>query len=551
MSQRIVIRHTTGSKASTVEEFPVTAGSELLFGRGASCDIRFDEDREEFVSRRHMKLVVRDASGPEFTLVDLASRNGTFVNQCRVTGPALVQPGDVVQLGAGGPEFQFDVVAEDLRTNVPIENLQGALDASQSPLKNKPSRTASEVREPPASDSQRPASSRPARRVGRRALVSRRRPSRRNSRKNRVAGLFVMVAAVLVTWNFFGARWKLWRGPLKDSAHEFSAHTFRAFSASATLTPEQIARQETDSLVKIDHTWHLVDSASGRPIKQVYTPNRRELSGSGSAELVPNAGSDLPIFVLLAGNRLQPLLTFADQTSYRAIGGDSRGAGFVVASDGLVLTSRNVTSPWRSPYIWPSTDSVGVVASFDQQLKLARTAVIARRQFPRWLPVDTEFVLETLDQNSAHMSGPIRSKGVSESLIVHISPQGLNTPATAVKESDETQLAAIRLDPQALLQSVAMTAESDPKAGDELVIASMNSRPDGAKFSSVDARGRYQLLSGTIEAGTPGAPIFDRRGLVVAVESAGDPLHPDITFAIPIHRALESVGHPSSRRPSS
>src|SRR5215471_2371806 len=115
MSQRVLIRHSSGSKASTVEEFPVWGAREFLFGRDPSCDIRFDKDRDEFVSRRHMKLVVNDSDQPEFTVKDLGALNGTFVNRRRVTGSAKLRPGDVVQLGAGGPEFTFDVIPEDLR----------------------------------------------------------------------------------------------------------------------------------------------------------------------------------------------------------------------------------------------------------------------------------------------------------------------------------------------------------------------------------------------------------------------------------------------------
>src|SRR6476661_7925470 len=109
MSQRVLIRHSTGSKALTTEEFPVTAAQELTFGRDATCDIRFDKDRDEFVSRHHMKLVVGDPDRMEFTVVDLSARNGTFVNRRRVLGSTTIRRGDVVQLGAGGPEFTFDV----------------------------------------------------------------------------------------------------------------------------------------------------------------------------------------------------------------------------------------------------------------------------------------------------------------------------------------------------------------------------------------------------------------------------------------------------------
>jgi hypothetical protein len=497
-----------------------------------------------------MKLVARSSNGPEFAILDLAARNGTFVNRRRVTGKALLQPGDVVQLGAGGPEFQFDVVAEDRITPAaPIEDLPGTLKAPAGPVSSTPAQSPREVKEVPATGTPAPPDRRPVRPGFKHPHPRRQRIRPPNPRKNRAAGLMIVLAIAVLMWSFLGARWRRWLAVTTQSAREM-AHAIQITSSSRTPVAEQIATQNASALVTVDHTWRLLDSASGRPLKQIYVPNRRELPGSGSMELVANAGSDLPVFVLLAGNHLQPLLTFADRPSYREIGSDIRGAGFVLASDGLIVTARSVTSPWRSSYSWPSNDSAGVVAVFDQQLKLVRTAVIARRQFPKWLPVDTEFVLETLDENSAHVSGPVRSKGVSDTLIVHVSSQRLNTPAAVVNESDETELAEIRVDGQAALQSLAMGTASAPKIGDELLIASMNSQPDAARLSSIDDRGRYQLLSPTGETGAPGTPIFDRSGHVVAVEGAGETLRPDVTFAIPIHRALESIGYPAGRRPS-
>jgi len=43
-----------------------------------------------------------------FSLVDLGSRNGTYVNGLRVAEAVLLQRGDVVRLGASGPEIQLD-----------------------------------------------------------------------------------------------------------------------------------------------------------------------------------------------------------------------------------------------------------------------------------------------------------------------------------------------------------------------------------------------------------------------------------------------------------
>jgi hypothetical protein len=61
------------------------------------------------VSRRHAKLAVTSRAPLTLALTDLASRNGTFVNHQRIQGEVRLAPGDRVQLGAGGPEFEVDV----------------------------------------------------------------------------------------------------------------------------------------------------------------------------------------------------------------------------------------------------------------------------------------------------------------------------------------------------------------------------------------------------------------------------------------------------------
>ena len=82
---------------------------EVLFGREDVCNVHPAPGRDEMVSRRHARLAIfnRDPLGLSFC--DLGSRNGTFVNHQRIEGEVRLNPGDRVQLGAGGPEFEVDI----------------------------------------------------------------------------------------------------------------------------------------------------------------------------------------------------------------------------------------------------------------------------------------------------------------------------------------------------------------------------------------------------------------------------------------------------------
>jgi pSer/pThr/pTyr-binding forkhead associated (FHA) protein len=73
-------------------EIPIE-GTETLIGRGEGCDIIINES---LVSRRHARVVIE---GGRPSIEDLGSANGTFVNQQRLHGRAVLFPGDHVFIG--------------------------------------------------------------------------------------------------------------------------------------------------------------------------------------------------------------------------------------------------------------------------------------------------------------------------------------------------------------------------------------------------------------------------------------------------------------------
>src|SRR5215212_19541 len=107
--ERIVLKHLSGSKANQVEEFPLAHVKELILGRDPSSTVKYDPDRDDLVGRQHAKITQDPNDPSQFIVTDLNSRNGTFVNRQRLSGTTRINPGDVVQLGPGGPEFVFEV----------------------------------------------------------------------------------------------------------------------------------------------------------------------------------------------------------------------------------------------------------------------------------------------------------------------------------------------------------------------------------------------------------------------------------------------------------
>jgi ABC-type multidrug transport system ATPase subunit/pSer/pThr/pTyr-binding forkhead associated (FHA) protein len=83
------------------------AGSVLRMGRAQDCAVWTPSDK--MVSAQHAKIV-RLPTG--YVLIDLESTNGTYLNGRRVQRANLAS-GDVVGLGAGGPQVRVDVLSPD------------------------------------------------------------------------------------------------------------------------------------------------------------------------------------------------------------------------------------------------------------------------------------------------------------------------------------------------------------------------------------------------------------------------------------------------------
>ena len=103
---RLMFRHLTGARAPQLDIIVLGAHSELILGRAPSAAIRFDPLEDRRVGRQHARIAWTDDTPIAFVLSDLGSRNGTFVNGRLLTAPITLHSGDVIQLGALGPEVE-------------------------------------------------------------------------------------------------------------------------------------------------------------------------------------------------------------------------------------------------------------------------------------------------------------------------------------------------------------------------------------------------------------------------------------------------------------
>jgi pSer/pThr/pTyr-binding forkhead associated (FHA) protein len=81
-----------------------------IAGRDQTADVRLESPR---VSRRHARIAVR---GRRVVIEDLGSKNGTFVNDTRLTGAAPLASGDHVRIGPFTLVFRVDAAPVSTET---------------------------------------------------------------------------------------------------------------------------------------------------------------------------------------------------------------------------------------------------------------------------------------------------------------------------------------------------------------------------------------------------------------------------------------------------
>src|SRR5258708_7462902 len=350
---RIVIRHLSGSKVNQIDQFDLAGLQEITLGRDPKSTVAYDVARDDEVSRRHAVIRIKNDKELYFRIADLNSSNGTMLNGERIGGEVELLPDDVVELGAGGPKFTFDVQPRPASLPSPTRAMSamGAVDAAATRIvaaTQAEAATAERSLVPGTQERGAAAaattSSTPARTpVGKATILRMLTDERRSTRQVWIAALAaVLVLAIIgggaIWWHGQSVATQLQQQVAATAARSEAIRTEAAdaLSKSIGIKPDDI-KKLGEATVYIHNQWQLYDRDSNRPIFQKIT----------------KVGDDwLPAYVRLEDGRLVRWLTLdSDRSSaYKAIGGDHTGSGFVINEQGFILTNKHVVASWSSVY---------------------------------------------------------------------------------------------------------------------------------------------------------------------------------------------------------
>lgn len=346
--EKVILRHLKGSKATQVEEFALDQFSELVIGRDPAAGVRFDPEKDDLVGRQHARIARDPNDKYKFSVVDLNSRNGTYVNKQRVTGQMPLSPRDVVQLGAGGPEIQFDidplpshlVKATRLGMGAP-----GAI-AGAGMMETRVG-GGSDVRPGPAVVG---AAAAAPNTVGKATVERMIGQTRQEGRRNLWVGLAagLMVIAAITAWQ-----------------------------VRKSQSDKREAAKYSGAVVQIDFSWKLIYTPTGGQVYHLHVTNEYKDSQGNMRAFIDDGRRGVPAYIEVQGGSYEPFLTL-NSGDGGAIGASSAGSGFVVTPDGYILTNRHIAANFRAPYMFRQNQT-GVAVKWERAGAAAQRRADSRR----------------------------------------------------------------------------------------------------------------------------------------------------------------------------
>jgi S1-C subfamily serine protease len=620
MASHIIIRHISPGQEDRIEQFALDGLLELSVGRDPGCNVVFDSARDEYVSRRH--AAIRIENGEHFKLADLGSRNGTLLNGQAISTEVELSPGDTIELGLGGPKLMFDVEPRPAhflsRTRVLPKGVAATRVLSPAATDASAKAAAARAQAANAAAAAKAAAAsavevtKPA--IGRNTVMGMMKAEQVRTNRNWMyilAGVLLLVAvgggglywhnkikadeaaaemlrqaeelkaqkeaaadqatrqlaelraqreAAAAAVAKQAADMKAQREAAEKSAERAREESQAALRKAVGLSPKEIVQKYAQAVALIEMQWHVVDGFTGKPIYQKVIT--RQIDG----EKVPS-----PAYVLISDDKLVRWLTTDDENqSNIPIAAAGSGTGFVVSSQGYLLTNKHVAAGWGKPFtgdlecVKERKCGTGLVFPLNGGRPPIEINPLAVAQLRYWIP-ESGMVFRADQPIAIGSDSPHMLEGRNDMLEVGFPGNPLRISARLMRASVPADAALIKVDTLQPLKTVEVSDGSVAAVGEQITalgypdysdrdqrIVAIGSAdrtspvqqrrlvPDptvtSGNISLVTPRD-YQITA-TISHGNSGGPLFDRAGKVIGIVTYGTNRE-TTNYAIPIKYGLE------------
>jgi FOG: FHA domain len=583
--ERLVFRYLTGSKANQIEQVPLEGVIELMVGRDPNASIVFDPEKDDLVSRQHAVIRVKDTVKLSFTVADLQSTNGTFLNGERILAEQELLPGDSIEFGKGGPKMVFDVEPRPAHL---VERTRIISNAAFKETKMSDGAPATSVHAAGASATMVGSGSTavpPKAGIGMQTLERELAKERKSSGQKWMIGAAAALVIVGLVGGLLYFRNVQTETALKEQVaaaeRKAAAQVAEVKSQVNVMTPKQIAAEFGDATVFIKSSWTLYDKRSG---KQVY--QKTILYGGENGIVGDRDDGLLPAYVRLdSGEVVRWLVTVSEDQTDGPIGvASATGSGFVVTPDGSILTNKHVGAEWMMPWqddfgsagiVLPVNEPVYVRKSKNSPVVLNSKArlvqvrdLVAGEQLRPWIPappfpVNPPPIFDG-DRPSVVADGLFEAK---YDMTVTFPGTNLGVAARFLRASDKNDAALIKIDvpgntpvktvelaPKGFQPAIgepvtvmgypglsgnrvtltssrelgsreaSLAVVPEPTVTEGIIAKLVEREAQGADLSRILGRGDFYLLTiNSTGHGNSGGPVFDSNGKVIGLFTYGIP----------------------------
>ena len=538
----LIFHHQQGSKANQTERVAIQS-EPIILGRAQDAEVTFG-NADDAVSRKHAQIEINTEGEVSVQITDLNSTNGLFVNGKKVNGTIDLMPQDVIQLGNNGPVVEFDLDPRpahiSAKTRIVAVPEAAATVEVQAIEKDE---VLSKIDEALGSNNDSG--------IGKGTVE---RMIKKSEKKNKLSTVFMSIGILAALGMAIFLMTRPDPGPIDPIDPDPEKPAWSA---------EKVASEYGNSVVMIHTAYKLVHTPSGEDIYHKY-------------ELID--GVPTAMYIDLGGGQIEPFCVPGKPNPYsKLMSNAGQGTGFVVNSDGFIITNRHVAASWKDVFGFPQSAFPGKLMTVNDKGQIVPDlkSDVKRWQLQGFVPSEMKMLNNSSVENKT-INGEIfyidvlfpgddnvingtlsRVSNKHDVALIKIDYPGTLKPVNLKEVDVPIGQKGFVMGYPAVSASEYKTVDSktwsnrsrkynivaEPSIFDGIVSKKVGGSSMGESGFFSEMGDSYQLSINATGSGNSGGPLFDDAGNVIGIYFAGKAAAGgSVSFAIPISYALELMG---------